>query len=121
MPPTFIPWYCVAVRISLALRENIVGSLGELRFTVEFFYSARCDDPCAVTEKVRAQLKLADSLERSPVSYIGPFRIRSSAYGKNSSMTSIGRTLVRGSAWMIAFRLLDRSVGLVSMLVLARV
>src|SRR3954471_7376044 len=36
-------------------------------------------------------------------------------------MTSIGRTLVRGSAWMIGFRLLDRSVGLISMLVLARV
>jgi len=36
-------------------------------------------------------------------------------------MTDIGRTLVRGSAWMIAFRLLDRSVGLISMLVLARV
>jgi O-antigen/teichoic acid export membrane protein len=36
-------------------------------------------------------------------------------------MTSIGHTLVRGSAWMIGFRLLDRSVGLISMLVLARV
>jgi O-antigen/teichoic acid export membrane protein len=35
--------------------------------------------------------------------------------------TSLGRTLARGSAWMIAFRLLDRSVGLISMLVLARV
>jgi O-antigen/teichoic acid export membrane protein len=38
-----------------------------------------------------------------------------------TTMTNIGRTLVRGSAWMIAFRLLDRSVGLISMLVLARV
>src|SRR5580765_2964387 len=38
-----------------------------------------------------------------------------------SPMASIGRALVRGSAWMIGFRLLDRSVGLVSMLVLARV
>jgi len=36
-------------------------------------------------------------------------------------MASIGRTLARGSAWMIGFRLLDRSVGLISMLVLARV
>jgi len=36
-------------------------------------------------------------------------------------MTSLGRTLVRGSAWMIGFRLLDRSVGLISVLVLARV
>jgi lipopolysaccharide exporter len=35
--------------------------------------------------------------------------------------TSLGRTLARGSAWMIGFRLLDRCVGLVSMLVLARV
>jgi O-antigen/teichoic acid export membrane protein len=34
---------------------------------------------------------------------------------------SLGRALARGSAWMIAFRLLDRSIGLVSMLVLARV
>ena len=34
---------------------------------------------------------------------------------------SLGRTLVRGSAWMIAFRLLDRSIGLISVLVLARV
>ena len=38
-----------------------------------------------------------------------------------SPMASIGRALVRGSAWMIGFRLLDRSVGLISMLVLARV
>lgn len=36
-------------------------------------------------------------------------------------MASLGRTLARGTAWMIAFRLLDRSVGLISMLVLARV
>jgi O-antigen/teichoic acid export membrane protein len=34
---------------------------------------------------------------------------------------SIGRTLARGSAWMIAFRLLDRTVGFISLLVLARV
>jgi lipopolysaccharide exporter len=34
---------------------------------------------------------------------------------------SLGRTLARGSAWMIAFRLLDRSIGLISVLVLARV
>jgi lipopolysaccharide exporter len=38
-----------------------------------------------------------------------------------SPMASIGHALVRGSAWMIGFRLLDRSVGLISMLVLARV
>jgi lipopolysaccharide exporter len=34
---------------------------------------------------------------------------------------STGRTLARGAAWMIGFRLLDRTVGLASMLVLARV
>jgi len=34
---------------------------------------------------------------------------------------SAGRTLLRGTAWMIGFRLLDRMVGLISVLVLARV
>jgi O-antigen/teichoic acid export membrane protein len=34
---------------------------------------------------------------------------------------SLGRTLARGTAWMIAVRLLDRSVGLISILILARV
>jgi len=33
---------------------------------------------------------------------------------------SSGRTLARGAAWMISFRLLDRAVGVISMLILAR-
>ena len=36
-------------------------------------------------------------------------------------MTSSRRSLVKGAAWMVLFKLLDRSLGIVSMLVLARV
>src|SRR5688572_22387334 len=39
-------------------------------------------------------------------------------------MSGTGETrgaLARGTAWMVGFRLLDRSVGLISMLILARV
>ena len=36
-------------------------------------------------------------------------------------MTGSGRALARGAAWMISYRMLDRIIGLVSTLVLARV